>query len=36
MRDRPEVTAGHLFGAFWFDKPCPSVSNVLRSIGLQL
>jgi AraC-like DNA-binding protein/tetratricopeptide (TPR) repeat protein len=34
MRLRPEVTAGHISEAFWFDKPCPSVANVLSQAGL--
>ena len=34
MRLRPEVTAGHISDAFWFDKPCPSVANVLSEAGL--
>lgn len=34
MRLRPEVTAGHISGAFWFDKPCPSVAGVLSQVGL--
>ena len=34
MRGRPEVTAGHISAAFWFDKPCPSVANVLSQAGL--
>jgi tetratricopeptide (TPR) repeat protein len=34
MRLRPEVTAGHISGAFWFDKPCPSVADVLSQVGL--
>jgi tetratricopeptide (TPR) repeat protein len=34
MRLRPEVTAGHISEAFWFDKPCPSVANVLSQSGL--
>jgi tetratricopeptide (TPR) repeat protein len=34
MRLRPEVTAEHISGAFWFDKPCPSVADVLSQVGL--
>ena len=34
MRSRPEITAGHISAAFWFDKPCPSVANVLSQVGL--
>jgi adenylate cyclase len=34
MRLRPEVTAGHISEAFWFDKPCPSVANVLSQAGM--
>ena len=34
MRLRPEVTAGHISGTFWFDKPCPSVADVLSQAGL--
>jgi AraC-like DNA-binding protein/tetratricopeptide (TPR) repeat protein len=34
MRLHPEVTAGHISEAFWFDKPCPSVANVLSQAGL--
>ena len=34
MRLRPEVTAGHISETFWFDKPCPSVANVLSQAGL--
>jgi AraC-like DNA-binding protein/tetratricopeptide (TPR) repeat protein len=34
MRLRPEVTAEHISAAFWFDKPCPSVANVLSQAGL--
>jgi hypothetical protein len=34
MRLRPEVTAEHISGAFWFDKPCPSVADVLSQAGL--
>ena len=34
MRLRPEVTAGDIAGAFWFDKPCPSVADVLSQVGL--
>ncbi|HEX3991853.1 MAG TPA: helix-turn-helix domain-containing protein [Acetobacteraceae bacterium] len=34
MRLRPEITAGHISEAFWFDKPCPSVANVLSQAGL--
>jgi tetratricopeptide (TPR) repeat protein len=33
-RLRPEVTAGHISEGFWFDKPCPSVANVLSQAGL--
>jgi tetratricopeptide (TPR) repeat protein len=34
MRSRPEITAGHISAGFWFDKPCPSVANVLSQVGL--
>jgi AraC-like DNA-binding protein/TolB-like protein/tetratricopeptide (TPR) repeat protein len=34
MRLRPEITAGHISEAFWFDKPCPSVANVLSQAGM--
>jgi tetratricopeptide (TPR) repeat protein len=34
MRSRPEITAGHIASRFWFDKPCPSVADVLSQVGL--
>ena len=34
MRVRPEITAGHISEAVWFDKPCPSVANVLSQGGM--
>jgi adenylate cyclase len=33
-RLRPNVTARHIAQSFWYDKPCPSVANVLTEAGL--
>ena len=33
-RLRPGVTAKHIAESFWYDKPCPSVANVLAEAGL--
>jgi hypothetical protein len=33
MHVRPEVTAGHISGSFWFDKPCPPRQSPCQGCG---